>query len=177
MFIKTYYFLSAVGSVIQKLKQHGYGWSDICSALPFHRSVHSYVTMWVSCDSAVASTFFTMLHRSVLHRSVRHRTIPRRSVLNPFFTLENTYFAGNRPIQRDPSSLPLVSTDENLSRPNSVKTYRYFYKNYYLEIASSQHCDQKIDNMVMVAVTCVPPYRSAVASIIIWVAFDSPIRS
>jgi hypothetical protein len=79
----------------------------VTSVPPYlHRSVHSYVTMWVSCDSAVASTFFTMLHRSVLHR-----TIPRRSVLNPFFTLEDTYFAGNCPIQRDFSSLPLVSTE------------------------------------------------------------------
>jgi hypothetical protein len=46
--------------------------------------------------------------------------------------------------------------------------FKYYlsYQNYHSMVVSSRHCDRKIDYVVIVAMTCVPPYRSAIASIV-----------
>ena len=65
------------------------GYSSMAvTCLPPYRSAVASIVMWVSCDSAAASTFFqklrrTVLRPSVLRRSVHRRTALRRSVLYP----------------------------------------------------------------------------------------------
>ena len=58
------------------------------TSFPPNRSAVASIVMWVSCDSAAASTFFqklrrTVLRPSVLRRSVHRRTVLRRGVLYP----------------------------------------------------------------------------------------------